>query len=561
MKRILALTLCLFFLILSGCQWNAKKLAIIQITPRDVALNPGSSQIFTAIGRNRNGEEVSIQPQWVLSEAIGTLSSTTGTNVTFTATTKGSSFLKVVAEGVTGSAFISVTELILTRLTINPNHLRIGVNQTFQFELTGEDQFGQPMQVQKPDYEITGEIGTFHPDLLVFAATSPGTGTLTLQVEDVTITAEITVEEPLMIPDPALEEALRAALDNNDDPLFPYQLASIETLVAEGKGISNLTGLENCTGLKTLILSQNQITDLTPLTDLTQLTGLYLKNNQITDLTPIVYFNQLKRLSLAHNPLVNAEPLGNLLNLEWLDLTNAGLTHVDMLALMDEMQALYLSYNHDLTDISALENMFLLQTVHLSGTFVSDLTPLENKQHLQELLANGTSIGSSASQLAPLSGCISLKIFQADESGITTIAPLAGLTTLQELRLQKNVISDISALAGLEQIQKLWLSDNLIDTIDPLVENTGLAEGDLLHLEGNLLNLNEGSDDRAQIAILEARGVEVYYLTEENSLPADAENNPTESKAEMKQSPLDKHSKKITHPRIMQVAPDGRSSY
>jgi hypothetical protein len=44
-----------------------------------------------------------------------------------------------------------------------------------------------------------------------------------------------------------------------------------------------------------------------------------------------------------------------------------------------------------------------------------------------------------------------------------------------------------------------------------LVGNSGLGKGDEVYLDGNNLDLTEGSKDMANIKALEDRGVMVYY--------------------------------------------------
>ena len=58
----------------------------------------------------------------------------------------------------------------------------------------------------------------------------------------------------------------------------------------------------------------------------------------------------------------------------------------------------------------------------------------------------------------------------------------------------------------------LRLGNNQISDISPLVENSGLEEGDeVVLLRNNNLNLSEGSEDLENIRQLEARGVSVSY--------------------------------------------------
>ena len=79
------------------------------------------------------------------------------------------------------------------------------------------------------------------------------------------------------------------------------------------------------------------------------------------------------------------------------------------------------------------------------------------------------------------------------------------------LYLSANQIHDISSLASLTDIARLNLDRNQISDLFPLLENSGLGKEDQLDLNGNNLDLLEGSEDMENIRKLEERGVEVSY--------------------------------------------------
>ena len=91
---------------------------------------------------------------------------------------------------------------------------------------------------------------------------------------------------------------------------------------------------------------------------------------------------------------------------------------------------------------------------------------------------------------------------------VCDITRLENLTSLTSLDLWDNQISDIAPLENLVNLTELWLDDNNISNIEPLVNNTGLSEGDTVHLEDNPLS-SESVD--VYIPQLEARGVDVSY--------------------------------------------------
>jgi len=116
-------------------------------------------------------------------------------------------------------------------------------------------------------------------------------------------------EEIVTFPDVNLEAAVREAIDIAEDPIYPSDLDGLTLLVALGRGITNLTGLECCTNLTHLNLTNNDITDISPLTGLVSLTILYLGSNQISDISPLVNITSLGILSINDNQVTDISPL------------------------------------------------------------------------------------------------------------------------------------------------------------------------------------------------------------------------------------------------------------
>jgi Leucine-rich repeat (LRR) protein len=116
-------------------------------------------------------------------------------------------------------------------------------------------------------------------------------------------------------------------------------------------------------------------------------------------------------------------------------------------------------------------------------------------------------------------------IYQSDLEGLTSldassrnITDLSGLeycTNLTYLCLDENQINDITQLSGLTSLTTLDLSTNQISDIEPLVNNPGLAAGDIVDLRDNPLDTASVND---YIPQLEARGVTVSWDTT-NQLP------------------------------------------
>ncbi|MDE0325770.1 MAG: putative glycoside hydrolase [Candidatus Poribacteria bacterium] len=115
------------------------------------------------------------------------------------------------------------------------------------------------------------------------------------------------------MPDPALREAVREALELPDRvPLTKDHMQDLDILIAEGRGISDLTGLEFAINLREANLGDNSITDLRPLANLAHLAELGLPENTISDISPLAGLQNLVFLIISHNPISDLSPLTGL---------------------------------------------------------------------------------------------------------------------------------------------------------------------------------------------------------------------------------------------------------
>jgi len=301
-------------------------------------------------------------------------------------------------------------------------------------------------------------FGNWTGDVSAIADVNAATTTITMN-GNYSIRANFEEEEAVTITDPNLEAAIREEIDITEDTIYPSDLKEIEELEAYGQGITDLTGLEHCTGLTRLYLYDNQIGDISPVANLTSLRELYLSGNQISDISALANLTSLKELYLSGNQISDISPLANLISL----------------------RELYLSGN-EISDISSLASLTSLTLLNLSSNQISDISSLANLSSLTYLYLSGNKIRD--------------------------ISPLASLTSLGDLSLGGNQISGVSPLANLTSLTLLNLSDNQISDIEPLVDNPGLSQGDKVYLSNNPLS---SSSTSTYIPRLEARGVIVEY--------------------------------------------------
>jgi Leucine-rich repeat (LRR) protein len=91
-----------------------------------------------------------------------------------------------------------------------------------------------------------------------------------------------------IIPDLALQQAVRDAINKQTGDLTQQDLESLIELAAFQKGIQRLEGLQYCVNMERLSVWGNSISDLGPLGSLNALQQLFLQENQIIDLQPLV---------------------------------------------------------------------------------------------------------------------------------------------------------------------------------------------------------------------------------------------------------------------------------
>jgi Leucine-rich repeat (LRR) protein len=158
-----------------------------------------------------------------------------------------------------------------------------------------------------------------------------------------------------------------------------------------------------------------------------------------------------------------------------------------------------------LTDISPLSSLTQLTSLDLCDNQISDITPISNLTNLEFLAIAASPI----TDVSPLSSLTKLSVLDLADCQITDISPLASLENLTILCLQGNEVNEISAISHLSNLIDLRLTQNRVDDISPLLENSGLGQGDSILVGGNNLELRKGSEDMENIETLETRGITV----------------------------------------------------
>ena len=263
-----------------------------------------------------------------------------------------------------------------------------------------------------------------------------------LDFPDVVVSVDTQTERipgaSVYIPDVNLRAVIEEALDKAPGaPITVEEMATLERIFPEDKGISDLTGLEFATNLERLEIRGNQISDLSPINGLTKLQHLDISSNEISDLSPLAGLKNLVHVKVSHNNISDLSPLARLPNL-----------------------SRFGSWGNPLSDLSPLVG---LEVIDICGG-EPDISTLEGTRNLKELYLNFSGI-SDVSPVAKLTGLTRLRL---TGNRISDISPLAKLTNLEWLELAANEISDVSPLAQLKQLTWLHVGDNMISDFSPL---------------------------------------------------------------------------------------------
>ena len=321
----------------------------------------------------------------------------------------------------------------------------------------------------------------------------------------------------------------------NDNPLTDISPLkdhpALATLSLSGCQISDFSIISTIVSLDTLFLSGTQMTDLSVLVPLLKLNELYLERNQITDLSPLLDLPRLTKLHIEDNPLSDTSINTYIPQLEAKGVTVYTMEYTDRTPIVfpdpglranirteldqpwgdfypqdiEEFTELSITGDWAIADLTGLDLCPYLTSLKIKNNIlIEDLSPISAIKTLTDLSLAGDII-SDISALAPLTN---LTVLDLIINEIEDISPLANLTKLTKLNLSKNQIVNVAALSSLKELKSLDLSYNQIVDIKPLLDNTGLGEGDTIYLSNNPLSDASVND---YIPQLEAKGVKVYH--------------------------------------------------
>lgn len=270
--------------------------------------------------------------------------------------------------------------------------------------------------------------------------------------------------------------------------------------------------LQNLKELKSIYISGVELKDSSFLKEMPDLEEIYTMSGESGDLSMLSYLPNLKRLHFTDSEPIDPSKLLQLEHLEELELEIdekedlQSLTQLKSLKSLNLHLTIFLGYQEEPVDVSALAELPYLEEMTLSDFWEGEITGVEsilNKSTMKSLYLGGRSgIGSRMKIVLnpellvdnPSLECLKMVKWENSEKDwevednydilthysnlrklempkceLTNIEFMSGLTNLEVVNVQENEVTDYSPLLSCKKLRKIYVSGN------PQKE-TGLSE-------------------------------------------------------------------------------------
>ena len=324
----------------------------------------------------------------------------------------------------------------------------------------------------------------------------------------------------------ALKQALSSKIalgdaDNNNRTIkiATDQIPQIKEINLENKQISNISGIENFTGLTTISLANNNITSIEPLRNLNSITALNLNNNNNlgNGISSVLSSKStIQNLELASTGLSNIDFLANLKALKTLNIANDSYSSLIPIEGLTTITNLNASGNQSLKTIESILKLRNLQILNISNTGVTTLEldsdneiGIYNLRNLTELYVSGLDVDTvepiirtyydehavknewgeyEGRDVIFLNKLKTLDISYINRDGnmyMPSFYDLAKLETLEKLYMQGDSLTDVYDLYLLNNLTEVNLKDNNIEDLSGLmhIEQKYSDDGESMYYE------------------------------------------------------------------------------
>nr|WP_162990884.1 leucine-rich repeat domain-containing protein [Maliibacterium massiliense] len=312
-----------------------------------------------------------------------------------------------------------------------------------------------------------------------------------IPVNDIDTDANYWSKQAVRFFEPAVENAVRAALQKPVGQLTMAETRALRQLKLENVSFASLADLVQCPQLYELTISGCSLTDLQVVTPLTGLLYLNVDNNQITDISAITALAHLQVFSAADNQIRDIAPLRALSALRGVSLNNNPVENHAVLAELTGLEQLGLAHN-GLEQVDFLAGLTQLKMLWLDNNRLADLAPLAGLTRLEVLSVGGNRLTSLA-PIAPLTG---LQKLYAPANNLWDMSEIAHLTNLDTLSLTLNNVMDVRPIAALPKLVSLDIFSNPVVDFAPLAD----LNRQWAHIDVDLNLARQATDKARQVA-------------------------------------------------------------
>ncbi|MCK4569037.1 MAG: hypothetical protein KAT76_02030 [Bacteroidales bacterium] len=257
-------------------------------------------------------------------------------------------------------------------------------------------------------------------------------------------------------------------------------LTDLNILNCSNTVIDNLWPVSDLIDLNTLNCSGTGVSNCDPLRDLVNLEHLDISNTKITDIQCISRIKSLRELNVAYTSVTSINVFGKSnLNLVYADETGIGIGEV--IAFKKENPDATVIYQS--TDLQAWWAALspVWQDIFTASAGIKHSPGIEDLQRIADLSEIDISQNKNLGNLIPLQKLYMLRSLKMNDTQISDLEPISGMHTLESLTISNNPIEDISAISGLTELNKLEFKNTPISDLRPL---TGLSKLKILDMAG-----------------------------------------------------------------------------
>jgi hypothetical protein len=272
------------------------------------------------------------------------------------------------------------------------------------------------------------------------------------------ITVNVTVVYPIseLFPDANLAKAIAEELHKNEDTsalVSLEDLATIENINLNGKGIQDLTGIEHLINVLSLNLNNNEIQNVNPLSNLNRLQFLLLNNNQIGDISSLLALTNLFVLEAQNQTITLPEgKCGEPIELQLInrDGSTPAITFVEGQGTYENGKLIWTTAGENrLTWSGPQFSGTVTQSVIEIGVPISTFFPDEN---LAKAIAQVLNSNNDISALTTETELATISILNIPNMGIKDLTGVDHLKNLVMINAGQNHIHDIRIISKLPNI-------------------------------------------------------------------------------------------------------------